>query len=181
MTKALVLNVTYSARYGQDVDETMLLPLDVNGVLFNKLDTDVTLYDVVSLGEIEGKHSECFGDLTVNVVDLDKLNSKESADLINISYFGEFESFFEEIESEFIMELDEESEEGKNAKDAINQLLDKYEIDKNSYGITTSKIHDKFIEILKEKYTTKFQRITVSENDYKKAIELLKSNGVDIF
>lgn len=175
MTKVLSLNVTYSARYGSDVDEILLLPLDINGVLFSKLESGVTLDSVVSLGEIEGKHSECYGDLTIDVVNLDELNAKEASQLIKDSYFGEFESYFEEMQMNRREDLDDEE------KEAIEKILDKYEIDRNSYGILTSKVHDKFIDELKEKYVVKLKEVIVSEDNYERAVELLKSNGIEVF
>lgn len=169
MTKVLKLNVVYEGRYGGDVDETMLLPVDVNGVIFKELKDGEVLEDEISLGEIEGKHSECFGDLYVDIVDLDNLNIEEVSRLVSSSNYDELEGFFEEAEAN-TNPHDEE----------VVSLLDKYEVDNNAY-ILTREIHDNFIESLKENYVTNFNSIKVKEKDYEKVVELLKSNGIEFF
>lgn len=175
MTKVLRLNVVYYGNYGGDVDETLLLPLDVNGVLFSNLETGVTLDKRVSLGEIEGKHSECYGDLTIDVVNLDELDSKKASQLVKYSNFEKFENFFEDMEIDYHEHLENEE------KDLINKLLDKYEVDRNSYGILTNKVYNKFIEELESKYVIRFKEVSVNEADYEKVIKILKSKGIQTF
>lgn len=64
MTKALQLTVTYYSRYASDVEEVLLLPLEANGLIIKNLEVGV-MENEVYLGEIEGKHSVCYGDLHV--------------------------------------------------------------------------------------------------------------------
>lgn len=183
--EVLRLDVNYSGRYGGQIDEILLLPLDVNGVLFYTLKEGVT-EEEVSLGEIEGKHSSCYGDLTVEVIDLNELNVKQVLNLVQSSNFGQFESFFESLEIGFHEDLenleDEDEDEYKNdCKEKINSLLIKYGINKDAYGIKTEKIHDKFIEDLKNNYVIKLKDISISADDYERALNLLKSEGIEVF
>lgn len=170
----LKLNTSYYGRYGGDVDEFVLLPLDANGVLFEKLEPGTILEDEVYLGEIEGKHSECFGDLQVTIVNLDELNLKQIIELIKTSDFSYFENYFEEKEYDWISE-DENNEKQK----AIDELLKRYD-SKDSY-IKTRSIHNKLIEQLKNEYVESFEDISIKKSDYKKAVEILKANGIEVF
>jgi|SRR5699024_7811380 len=175
MNKVLKLNVQFWGNYGGDVDETVLLPLDINGVLFETLKEEVNLPNAVYLGEIEGKHSECYGDLSIEVINLDELNIKDVAELINKSDFNEFEGFFEMAEYDF----EEENEEFDQEK--VNKLLDSYGIDRDTWGVKTGEVYIRFVEELKKKYVENFKSITVLEKDYEAAIILLKNNSVELF
>lgn len=168
------LNVTYNGWYGGDVDETILLPLEVNGVLFEKLEKK-TYDSVVWLGEIEGKHSECYGDLHVDFVDLSKLTTKAVSTLINKSDFSEFEVFFEEIEARF------EEDEDEYDLDKVKEILGQYGVEYEEYMIKTSFVYHEFIEQLKEKYVEEFKTITVLEKDYETAVDLLKRHEIEMF
>lgn len=174
MTEVLKLNVTYGARYGSDVDETLILPAEVNGVLFEKLNPGETLNSAVWLGELEGKHSECYGDLEVDIVDLDELNPMEVTNLIRISSYNRFESFFEELEIDFAESEDKD-------EDAANELMRKYGFGEEHYGLDTSGVHDKFIEQMKIKYSDSFKAINIREEDYQRALDLLSEYGIKVF
>lgn len=178
MAKILKLNVTYLGSYGGNIDDTLILPYETNGLLFN-ISEDVTIEDEIDLGEIEGKHSECFGDLKIEVLNLDVLSAKEVSALIKESDFSNFEIYFQGLEiamSEFQEEKPEHLDQS-----AIDGILQKYGVDKDSYGVLTSEVHDNFIEKLKKKYVTEFKVISVSEEDYELAKELLTANGIKSF
>lgn len=172
--KIMVLNVTFNGYYGGNVNEILILPLELNGVLFEEL-VEGTYTRVVYLGEIEGKHSECYGDLHVEFLDLDDLSVKEITNLISSSSFGEFESFFEGEEADF-QENEEEYDEGK-----VEEILSSYGVEVVNWMIQTSAIHDKFIDILKEKHVQNLRTITVLETDYNSSIKLLVENNINIF
>lgn len=167
MTKAMELRIDYDGNYGGSVNEVLLLPLDINGELFEELEEK--RYDgEVYLGEIEGKHSEVYGDLTVRFVDLDTISLVQVAELIKESDFGQFESFFEGAEDR----CDEE---------IANKILNLYGIKPERYQIKTSLVHDKFIEQMKEKYVQKFKLVTILDDDYDSAIKLLNENNIKYF
>lgn len=175
MSKVLKLNVSYLGRHGGDVDETLILPLEVNGVLFKEIPTDTTLEEEVSLGEIEGKHSDCYGDLRVDVVNIDELSEKEISDLIKESNFGSFEVFFEGMEIEHY-----DYTEGESNVDA-RELLNKYGVDKDSYGVQTGNLYNNFIDDLKKEHVKTFKTIVVNEADYKKALNLMNVSEIKVF
>lgn len=177
MTKALQLTVTYYSRYGSDVEEVLLLPLEANGLIIKNLEVGV-MEDEVYLGEIEGKHSECYGDLHVEIVDLDELNVKDAAELLKASDVSSFEMYLEGEEMSFKEYLDNlEDEDERNELNKKRQaLLDKYEIT-DTYMLT-SNISSKFVRNLSENYVVK--EINVSGDDYDAAVKLLQENGIEI-
>lgn len=174
MTKAMILNVTFYGNYGGDVNETLLLPLDINGVLFEELE-EKTYDRAVYLGEIEGKHSEVYGDLQVDFIDLDELSIKQVTDLIKESSFGEFESFFEGQEESFL-DYEDEYDEVK-----VKEVVQSYSVKLESWMIKTSAIHDQFIKTLEEKYVQNFKTINVLRDDYARVVKLLAENSIKHF
>jgi len=174
MTKAMELSVDYDGYYGGSVNEILLLPLDINGVLFEELE-EKTYDRAVYLGEIEGKHSEVYGDLTVRFVDLDTLPVREVSELIKASDFGEFEGFFERIEGDFQDDEDEYNIE------KVKELLNSYNVKLEKYMIKTSFVNYEFIEQLKEKYVQKFKNVTVLDDDYDLVVKLLNENNIKYF
>jgi len=177
MTKVMKLNVSYDGYYGGSVDETVILPMDINGVLFEELE-EKTYSEAISLGEIAGKHSDEYGDLTVDFIDLDELSIKQVTDLINESYYGEFEVYFEGAEESLFEDSDEEDD--KTIEDKIDEIFKKYNVVRPRWG-TTNTIYGKFIEQLKDKYVKSFSDITVLEEDYDKASKLLKDNNIKTY
>ena len=173
MTEVMKLNVNFYGNYGGDVDETVLLPVDINGVLFETL-VEKVYEDAVYLGEIEGKHSECYGDLSVEFIDLNKLTLKQVTDLIEQSAFGEFESYFEGAEEEY--EDEDEYNEGN-----VNEIIKSYDIQLSSWSIKTGLVHEKFIEQLKAKYVKKFKTITVLKEDYDNAMCVLHNSVIETY
>lgn len=170
--KVMKWNVQYEGNYGGSVDEAVLLPQHINGVLFEKYEEGV-YEDEVSLGEIEGKHSDVQGDLEVEFLELDKLSVKESTDLIKESNTGYFEGLFDRIVEEY-----EENEDYNEEK--VTRLLSHYDIEELDWG-TFDKIHNKFISKLREEYVQGFKGITVLEKDYNRAIDLLGEAEIPIF
>jgi hypothetical protein len=173
MTKVMKLNVKFYGNYGGGVNETVLLPLDINGVLFKPLE-DKVYEDEIYLGEIEGKHSECYGDLSVELVDLDKLTIKQVTDLIEQSAFGEFETYFEGTEEDYMDEDDYNEEK-------VNQISKSYAIQPKRWSIKTGLIHENFIKQIKDKYVKKFKTITVLEENYDNAMSVLHNSEIETF
>lgn len=168
------LRIDYDGNYGGSVNEVLLLPLDINGVLFGELKEKK--YDrAVYLGEIEGKHSEVYGDLTVRFVDLDTISLVQVTELIKASDFGEFEGFFERIEGDFQHDEDEYNIE------KVKELLNSYNVKLEKYMIKTSFVNYEFIEQLKEKYVQKFKTVTVLDADYNSVVKLLNENNIKHF
>jgi len=175
--KVLKLHVDYDGYYGGSVHEYVLLPQEVNGVLFEEL--SVGNHDrEVYLGEIEGKHSEVYGDLEVEIIDLNNLDIKSVNNLINNSSIGEFECYFEGIEGDYRDELECEEISYDNK---IKPIVDKYNLELSAWSIVSVKVHEKFIEELKRDYVTKFKTITVLEKDYTEAISILHNSGIESY
>ena len=170
MNKVMKLNVEYYGNYGGDINEIVLLPTEINGVLFEKLEEGLHK-DAICLGEIEGKHSDVDGDLDVEIVDLDILSIKEVTRLINNSYFGEFESFFEGLE--------DDKEEYNEQK--VKEILHSYNVEERSCMIKTWEIYTRFIEQLKGKYVHNFKNVIVLKDDYDKVVKLLEENNIKSF
>ena len=173
MTKVLVLEVDYYGYYGGNLEEITLYPIEANGILFEKLKDG--LYDsAVSLGEFEGKHSECYADLTVTTVDLEECKKEKGiktlSDLINKSKFGYIERFFEGSLEEM-----EEHDVDKSI-----ELQKTFGIKAGSYPEFYG-IYKKFIADLKKKYTESFKNITVTNDDYQSAVKLLEDNNIELF
>jgi len=175
--KVMKLNVMYKGYYGGDVDEYVLLPVDINGVLFEKLE-EGHYEEAVYLGEIEGKHSEVYGDLIVEIIDMDKYDIKTATGLIEGSYVGEFECYFEGSEERYREYLEDEDE---SYNDKIKSVVDKYNLELSSYSIVTVLVYDKFIEELKNKYVESFKTITVLEKDYDDALSMLHNFGIETY
>lgn len=173
--KVMKFHVTFDGYYGGTIDEYVLLPTDINGVLFEEYKSGE--YDeAVYLGEIEGKHSECYGDLEVSLIDLDQMTLKDVTDLINNSDFDTLEMFFEGEETDYRDEY--EGVYSENTK----SIMQKYGIGEDDYIYSiTQGVHYKFIVELKKKYIKKFKSITVLEEDYEKASRVLQSEGIKTF
>ena len=92
-------SVDYDRYYGGSIHEYCLLPIESAGVY---IDYEEGVHKrAVYLGEIEGKHSEVYGDLVVEIIDLSALNQLEINTLIKGSDISNFESFFEGAEESF--------------------------------------------------------------------------------
>ncbi|WP_368900754.1 hypothetical protein [Oceanobacillus oncorhynchi] len=170
--KVMKWNVQYEGNYGGSVDEIVLLPQHINGMLFEEYEEGI-YKDEISLGEIEGKHSDVSGDLEVEFLELDKLSIKDAADLIGESDTSYFEGLFDRITAEY--EEDEDYDEEK-----VTKLLSHYDIEEFTWR-TFDQIHDKFISKLKEKYVHEFKSITVLERNYDRAVDLLEGAEIQTF
>ncbi len=175
MTKVLVLEIDYWGYYGGNLEELTLYPIEASGIIFEKLKDG--FYDsAVSLGEFEGKHSECYADLTVTTIDLEECKKEKGiktlSDLINKSEFGYIEGFFENR----LEDLKDYS------VDKSIELQKMFDIETNEYGDPNFYgIYKKFITDLKKKYTENFKNITVTNNDYESAVKLLEDNNIELF
>lgn len=170
----LKISVRYIGYYGGDVDEVMILPNEVNGVVFPKLEEG--LYkDALHLGEIEGKHSDVYGDMLVEVVSLDSIRATKAKKLIESSYYEQFSSFFEDLE----VDADDEGEldEGK-----VKELMLKYGVEspEEKYGPQSEHIHNAFIEDMKDNYIEDMVEIIIKKEDYNKIKEILVDNNIEI-
>ena len=90
------IEVNYDGRYAS-ANSHCLFPLEANGVIFPFIKEFES--GVVSLGELEGKHSDCYGDISTTIVDLSLLSLEELQELIENSCLEYFISYFE-IESD---------------------------------------------------------------------------------
>lgn len=175
MTEVMVLNVVYDGYYGASVDETVILPTEINGVLFESLQ-EKDYKSAVYLGEIEGKHSECYGDLSVEFVNLDDLSIRQVTNLIEKSNIGEFESYFEGQEETFQYDYEEEYDEEK-----VNSVMKLFNTEPKKWSIKTELVHSKFIDQLKNKYIKSFKTISLLENDYDNAMSVLHNSEIETF
>lgn len=175
--KVLKLSVDYDGYYGGDVHEYCLLPVEWNGLYADELDKGI-YSRAVYLGEIEGKHSEVYGDLTVEVIDLSTLNTKELSALVKGSFTGEFECTFESWESDFNDENEEELDEislKRTEFESANGISYSSEWAIKSVAISENLISK--LEISLEP----FEDITIKASDKEKVLQLLKDNGVQTF
>lgn len=178
MTEVLKLRVAFDGYYGAHVDDHILLPTEVIGVFFEELPMGSAV-DEIFLGEIEGKHSEVYGDLDVELVDLDSLSPTDVAELIKTQDFNHFEGFFDILEESFEEELELDENLEAHIKKKAKDILDKYDVtDVPEWGTYTAEIHEKFEVHLIEQYVKNFKSITVLEEDYDAAIEQLSNGGI---
>lgn len=181
----LKLSVEFDGRYGYK-REHVLMPIESNGVIFGFLQENEVLERRVDLGELEGKHSECYGDLIVETIDLSSLNPKELESLVKESSFGDFEIFFETVEYEFkeyIEELkDLEEEEFYQIESEEKAFYANLGIVKPKSSIKSRSIYDAFMlqieNFIKDKKT---YQITILASDLEKAQALLLDNGIELF
>lgn len=169
--EVLKLRVQFDGYYGGNVDETMLLPLDVNGVLFEELE-DGEYDKAVYLGEIAGKHSECYGDLSVETIDLDTLSVKDVVELIEKADMSEFEMCFESMVSDFAEDEDSYDEE------KVEELFKKYDVEDD--WVALENIYHIFIGELRNKYDKELVTVTILKSDLERVEQLMKDGGVEI-
>lgn len=176
--KVLELRVTWDGYYGSSVNEYMILPLEWNDKVIEKL--DVGTYDrEVYLGEIAGKHSMVYGDLEVSIVNLAELSYTELINYLEGSSVSEFEAYFEHQE-EIVEEYDEEElEEFNNNKQQFYETIGIKYCDK--WYIESTEISELFVEKLINKYKVNTESIIVKAEDYTKAIDLLFENNIETY
>lgn len=183
--KVLKLSVEFDGRYGYK-NEFVLMPVESNGVIFGFLQENEVLKEKVDLGELEGKHSECYGDLTVETIDLSLLNPKELETLVENSYFGDFEVFFEQIEFQFKEYVEElkglEEEEFYQIESEEKALYDNLGIVKPNSSVKSSYIYDAFmVQVKSFMQDKKTAQITIFASDLEKAKALLLDNRIELF
>lgn len=167
--KVLKLEVKYDGNYAQE-EGYMILPTEINGTLFEKQPLNETLVEVVDLGELEGKHSECFGDLEIVVIETDELNTIELQDLVENSNTSLFGPYLEVLEDNFV--IDEEN------KVETEQILEKYGLECDSFLKSVTIHHYLIQELSKELKRTSL--LGILEDDLEKAVKLLKENGIEV-
>lgn len=175
--EVLKLSVDYDGFYGGSIHEYCLLPIEWNGLYTHELSCG-TEGDAIYLGEIEGKHSEVYGDLTIEIIDLSELSSRELSELIKGSYTGSFESAFESWESDFHYEIEDE-EEAYKLKQAEFEKLNSIEF-RNEWQIKSVAISEQLIAKLSSQLED-FTEIIIKASDIDGAIQLLQDNGIEIF
>lgn len=170
MTKVLKLEAIYNGAYAQ-LHEYMIVPAEASGILFEKLPIDEIVEDAIDLDELEGKHSQCYGDLLVTEIETDELDPIELKEFIENQNVGYFEIFSETIESKFADKEDFD-------KEKVENLLKEYDIDK-SY-IHTISISKNLCKMLKEKQP-KLTALNIETAELEKAMKVLEEAGVKVY
>lgn len=177
--EVLKLKVDYEGYYGGSVHDYIILPKEWNGLFVEEITKDSN--KEVYLGEIEGKHSEVYGDITIELIDLEKLSFMEKSNLINGSDFSNFESFIENEEGNFEETI---SQNILKKRKEIYSLLSKYDYDKYDWS-DTGKINTQFkkylINIFDLNNEKEIKNINVAAEDLQKAIEVLKNNNIEMY
>ena len=165
----LKLHVGYSGYYSDtEIDDTIILPKEFCDMLEFDFLRDGKEYvihsDVVSLGEIEGKHSDVYGDLHVELIDesyLERMNQVDINEFIEKMKDGYnyFERFFE-------IAIDD--------SDNADKIIEQLKLNTERSWEVFSEIFDRQLKELKEKYYKKFKVIQVEEKDFEDAIEALE-------
>lgn len=176
--KLVILEGSFNGYYAS-AKERVVLPIEAaEKNIYGELKEGI-YKDAVDFGELEGKHSECYGDLVIKYVDTDEMNQTEIMELVNgLDEANYIESFLERNGIEWW----EENVSGDEQKQAIaNKKTDDFT---KSVGVKDGYIYHvpgKFLETLKEKYVISTKEIIVKETDYDKAINLLKEKGIELF
>lgn len=182
--KLLKYRVDFENWYGADVHDYCLMPVEFMGSYSPKEELGVTIEEVIDLGEIAGKHSECYGDLTITVIDLDELNQKAINELIEGSNKCNFDCYFDTI-TDRLEEILDEGEDNELTVESVElnrkKLIDKYNVTDKGWGINGDIVCEAFIKYLKQKYVTELSVITIKQEDRSKAVELLQQNGIEYY
>lgn len=161
MTKALKIEAVYDGMYISE-SEYIVIPKDINGVLFPKLEVGETVEDEVWMGELEGKHSECYGDLIVTEIDLGELTKFELNDLFKHSNPSRLLDYF--TDHEFL------DSNNSSESEAYSRIVEKY-------GLQDVKFNKVEVVANSFKYEVEPSRvleIKILEDDYNKVIEMLQ-------
>lgn len=97
----LKLELTYKGNFVQ-LKEYLIIPKELNGTLFVELPLNKTIKKDHFLNELEGKGSECYGDITVTPIDLSKLEIEELQYLLGNSGSEYLENYLHQKEIEGI-------------------------------------------------------------------------------
>lgn len=177
--EVLELRVQWSGYYGTDVDEYMILPINWNGKLTEELEVGKYSNEVY-LGEIEGKHSEVYGNLIVEIKNLSELKYIELIDYLNGSDSSSFESYLENMEELIYDDLDEDEsstfDENKSKYFKLIGYIPEYE-----HSIHSVAISELFVENLLNRNKVSTEVLIIKSEDYSKTIQLLLENNIDTF
>lgn len=161
MTKALKIEAVYDGMYASE-SEYIVIPKDINGVLFPKLEVGETVEDEVWMGELEGKHSECYGDLIVTEIDLGELTKFELNDLFKNSNPSRLLDYF--TDHEFL------GSNNSSESEDYSRIVEKY-------GLQDVKFNK--VEVVANYFKcdvepSRVLEIKILEDDYDKVIEMLQ-------
>lgn len=163
----------------REVDEFVLLPVESNGVLFPQFEVIDNTENYS--GNFEAKRPK--DGLSAEIIDLEKLSLKKAMELIDKSSYEELDPFlyFQSFRTEDLIKDPKKSEE-------IEKLLNKYLIFEENLTMNSREpdirvklVHMRFMSNLKNEYESKLADITISKEDYDSAINLLISNGIEVF
>ena len=185
--KILKFHQIYNGRYAESESYT-IYPKEAEGSIFKDIKGGEGL---IFLGELEGKHSECYGNLTISEIDTEDLSIEELEDLVENSDLDDFEGLFEESNYEFtewvktLEGTDELSEiilKRKEMRDFLKIDLDPEKFDWREIG----NVNEAFIVKLKEKIAAEKSKlpqvisIKLNEQDKEKALKVLNENGIEV-
>ena len=185
--KILKFHQIYEGRYAES-ESYKIYPKEAEGSIFKDIKGGEEL---VFLGELEGKHSECYGDLTISEIDTEDLSIEELEDLVENSDLDDFEGLFEESNYDFTEWV--KTLEGTDELSEIilkrKEMRDFLEIDLDPEKFDWREVRDvnkAFIVKLKEKIATEKSKlpqvisIKLNEKDKEKALKVLKENGIEV-
>ena len=154
MKEIMKLRVVYDSRYGNDVDEHTFVAEEYLWAFWRDYVGSGHYERIISLGEIEGKHSDVWGDLIITRVDLESLSPMEIQRLVDTIDDSYLIDFFNEIEDEAIQATDETKFECIDEEDLVEFM---------------------------EKSSVKTKILNVNEEQYERAIDVLKQHGIELF
>lgn len=178
--KTLKIEVNYDGRYAS-ANSHCLFPLEANGVIFPFIKEFES--GVVSLGELEGKHSDCYGDISTTIIDLSLLSSEELQELIENSDLKDFISYFEIASDDWYEYLDElkikDPEKLKEIQKKKKELSGKLYIPVEE--LEFSNVFYSYREVLDDYLKSNgFSVLKLSNKDIERAKKLLLENGFNL-
>ena len=186
MKEIMKLRVVYDSRYGNDVDEHTFVAEEYLWAFWRDYVGSGHYERIISLGEIEGKHSDVWGDLIITRVDLESLSPMEIQRLVDTIDDSYLIDFFNEIEDEAIQATDETKfecidEEDLERKAWREEFFEEYpEIKMGKYDPIGEQLHPYIVEFM-EKSSVKTKILNVNEEQYERAIDVLKQHGIELF
>lgn len=178
--KALKIEVNYDGRYAS-TNSHCLFPLEANGIIFPFIQEFES--GVVSLGELEGKHSDCYGDIKTTIIDLSLLSSEELQELIKNSDLKDFISYFEIASDDWYEYLDELKTENPKKLEEIKEKQE--ELSEKLYipveELEFSNVFYSYREILDDYLKLNgFSVLKLQNKDIERAKKLLLENGFNL-
>lgn len=166
----LKLTVTYES-VQSSVKQNLLAPLEILGV-----SEEIQLglnKGVICLGNIDGTNSDCYGDLTVEIVNLDDLKKLKKIKLVEWNISSYIANHFNELKFYNVTTPE------------INKFISENssnDEDKSGYPVLWS--IEILAELLEEQYIKPLdmmKNIKVDDKDFVRALHLLAQNGIDFF